>query len=290
MRKSSLISLFTLAICSSSFANETHKVGAILNYNLDQDSSTGYGAFYQWQFAESFEFEANYHQSNDILIESNNSNVAGDYSQLLLGANFLKHFNDDITLKAGTGVGYVTTSSNELLVNKQAIAPYIKLSASYQVTEQFSVEFGQFSHFNSQALDTNHSIFLGFSLNFGQANSYVPIEAQPKASQQKQLPTQQPSYQQTLPVSTTKAPAISATTGSAWFVQLGAFSNQLNAHKALAKFSNLTKVHTLSVVKANNFYRIVSAPISNKQRAEDLAQAFLNNYQVKGYVTYLSVD
>ena len=130
MRYYILLSLLLLSLCQLASANETHRVGASINYHLDQESSSGYGAFYQWQFAESIEFEANYIQSNDILLEKNDYNVKGDFTQFLLGANFIKQFNENLAIKAGSGISYVTTSSNEFLVEKQSIAPYLKLSAN----------------------------------------------------------------------------------------------------------------------------------------------------------------
>jgi len=275
-------------------ADDIHKFGASIDYNLDQDSAPGYGAFYQWQFGESIEFEANYIQSNDIKVVTDEYYTAGDYSHLLIGANFIKQFNEQLSIKAGTGIGYVLTSSNQTLIEKQSIAPYIKLAANYQITEQLSVEAGQITHFQSNDIDTNFSLFFGLSFKFGDGKP--TIVERPIATR---VPvTSKPVYRTPTETIAAEAPSKPANTVSpikqqvnnAWFVQLGAFSEKVNAQLTLVKMRHLAQEPTLSIIYANNYYRIVSMPFRNKQRADDHVDMIAKAYQITGYVTQLKFD
>jgi hypothetical protein len=296
MRLIAIVSLISLAITTQSFASDLHKIGASIDYHLDQESAPGYGAFYQWKFGESIEFEVNYIQSNDIEITNNDNVIAGDFSHLLLGANFIKQYNDELSLKAGTGLGYVTTSSNEFLIEKQTIAPYIKLSANYQINDQFSVEVGQLSHFHKNELSTNHSVFIGFAFQFGSATQYQPQlneasqqirhAAQPVIAQQPQTIVESHVVAPTQEI----AEPVMAKPAATWFVQLGAYLNMANAEQALMKFSNQLTSVELIIVQSKGYYRIVCKPLINKQRADDLLDDLNTKYKLSGYVTQLMAN
>jgi len=295
MRLVTTISLISLAIANQSFASDLHKIGASIDYHLDQESAAGYGAFYQWKFGESIEFEVNYIQSNDIEITTNDNVIAGDFSHLLLGANFIKQYNEELSFKAGTGLGYVTTSSNEFLIEKQTIAPYIKLSANYQINDQFSVEIGQLSHFHKNELSTNHSVFIGFAFQFGSDTQYQPQlnEASQQIKQAAQpVINQQPQTMVERDVATTKQEITEPVmkTPATWFVQLGAYLNMVNAEQALMKFSSKLPSVQLIIVQSKGYYRIVCKPLISKQRADDLMDNLNTKYQLSGYVTQLMAN
>jgi len=295
MRLVTTISLISLAIANQSFASDLHKIGASIDYHLDQESAAGYGAFYQWKFGESIEFEVNYIQSNDIEITTNDNVIAGDFSHLLLGANFIKQYNEELSFKAGTGLGYVTTSSNEFLIEKQTIAPYIKLSANYQINDQFSVEIGQLSHFHKNELSTNHSVFIGFAFQFGSDTQYQPQlnEASQQIKQAAQpVINQQPQTMVERDVATTKQEITEPVmkTPATWFVQLGAYLNMVNAEQALMNFSSKLPSVQLIIVQSKGYYRIVCKPLISKQRADDLMDNLNTKYQLSGYVTQLMAN
>ena len=180
MNKLPIILLISFLLPFSIHAQDTHKAGIGFNYHLDQDNGPGYQIFYQWQFSESFEFESRYIVNSDIKLQSNEADIFANYDQFSLGANFIKRYNNELSIKAGTGLGFVTTSSNESVIEKQTMAPYLMFAASYKFTNDFSIEFGQFTHFNSEMLQTNHSIFLSVSYQFGQSlSNYLPSDNAP---------------------------------------------------------------------------------------------------------------
>jgi len=278
---------------SAVIADDVHKVGASIDYNLDQDSASGYGAFYQWQFGESIEFEANYIQSNDISVEKDQGFTLGDYTHLLLGANFIKQFNEQLSIKAGTGVGYVMTSSNQLLVEKQSIAPYIKLAANYQINDQFSVEVGQFTHFQSNELATNFALFVGLTFQFGgQAPTFIERNNQSsRPVRAKPTPTVRKVHKNIVlekPVEVKAETEMANKSG--WFVQLGAYKDKANAQKTLAKLRMLAEIPKLTIIHTDGYFRVVSMPFITKQRADDHIDLIANSYRITGYVTQLALN
>ena len=160
-------------LSSDSLANDSHHAGAAIQYHVDQTSMPGFSAFYQWQFQESLLLEANYIDSNNITVDKNQHSVSGNYSQFLLGANFLKQYNNNLLMVAGGGFSYVLTSSNSLLIKEQQIAPYLKLAANYTIDDKFSVELGQFTHFQGNELSTNHAVYLSVNYRFSNKFSYI---------------------------------------------------------------------------------------------------------------------
>jgi len=281
---------------SAVIADDVHKVGASIDYHLDQESASGYGAFYQWQFGESIEFEANYIQSNDISVEKDQGVTLGDYTHLLLGANFIKQFNEQLSIKAGTGVGYVMTSSNQLLVEKQSIAPYIKLAANYQINDQFSVEVGQFTHFQSNELATNYSLFFGLTFQFGgQAPTIIERNNQnSKPVIAKTKPAMSPARKIHKNIVLEKPIEVIAEaemiSKNGWFVQLGAYEDKANAQMTLAKLRMLAEIPKLTIIHTDGYFRIVSMPFTTKQRADDHIDLIANSYRITGYVTQLALN
>jgi len=281
---------------SAVIADDVHKVGASIDYHLDQESASGYGAFYQWQFGESIEFEANYIQSNDISVEKDQGVTLGDYTHLLLGANFIKQFNEQLSIKAGTGVGYVMTSSNQLLVEKQSIAPYIKLAANYQINDQFSVEVGQFTHFQSNELATNYSLLFGLTFQFGgQAPTIIERNNQnSKPVIAKTKPAMSPARKIHKNIVLEKPIEVIAEaemiSKNGWFVQLGAYEDKANAQMTLAKLRMLAEIPKLTIIHTDGYFRIVSMPFTTKQRADDHIDLIANSYRITGYVTQLALN
>mgnify|MGYP000271214107 CR=1 FL=1 len=282
----------------SIFAQDTHKVGVGFNYHLDQENGPGYHLFYQWQFGESFEFETRYFDNNDIVLQSNESDVFANYDQFSIGANFIKRYNSDLSIKAGTGLGFVVSSSNEMVIEKQTMSPYIMLAATYKLTKNLSMEFGQFSHFNSELLDTNHSLFLSLSYQFGQRyNSSPMIESTAPAPTLRKTTTTNPSQvrptvapERVKSTTVNKAPAKTLIANkSLWFVQFGAYNNAANGQMALSKLQNAYPSIAFNLINHNNYYRVISHNFESKQRADDYVNMLMNNYNLSGYITQLAL-
>ncbi|MEW6989576.1 SPOR domain-containing protein [Colwelliaceae bacterium 6441] len=284
----------TLLLSTFTFAEETHKVGVGLNYQLDQDSSPGTHLFYQWQFAESFEFESRYFDNNQIKLQTNDTDIFANYDQFSIGANFIKQYNRDLSIKAGTGLGFVTSSSNELVVEKQSISPYFMLSATYKFSKNVAIEFGQFSHFNSQLLDTNHSLFLSFSYHFGQ--SFIDFQApapKPALIISNQNTQAKPIVEQASTTKTTTHPVNNINKQHKtpeWFVQLGAFINVNNAQKTINQLQKTYPQINFSLINYNNYYRIITGGFASKQRADDYAQLIKTQDNLTGYVLKITLS
>lgn len=297
MKKLTIIFLVSVLLPFSLSAQNTHKAGVGLNYHLDQEDGPGYHMFYQWQFGESFEFETRYFDNSDIHLKNNELDVFANYSQFSIGANFIKRYNKDLSLKAGTGLGFVVNSSNEAVIEKQ-MSPYIMLAATYKLTKNLSLEFGQFSHFNSEIIDTNHSLFLSLSYQFGQSfNNYTPEERTPEPTLRTtttETPNQvRPSVAPVLVEQTTKSskqPIRPVINKPFWYVQFGAFSNISNGQQSLVKLQHSYPNIHFQLVNANNYFRIISHHFQSKQRANDFINMIMTNYSLNGYVTQLTLQ
>jgi hypothetical protein len=293
----SIISLF---IATPVIASNTHKFGLGVNYHLDQDSSPGYQFLYQLQLGDSFEFEARYFDHNDIKLETNTDDIFANYDQFTMGANFIKQYNKQLSIKAGTGLAFVTSSSNEFVIEEQSMTPYLMLAGAYQVSDNLTIEFGQFSHFNDELLSTNHSLYLSMSYSFNNDYSQINIPTQEKnnaKAQQQSQPAQMP---------TTNAPPINKKVFSnqtitknnslstinelkaLWYVQFGAFINESNGQESLIQLKRMYPNISFSFTYHSNYYRIISNNFMTKQRANDYVDLVKLNYGLLGYVTQLT--
>ncbi|MDG1752110.1 MAG: SPOR domain-containing protein [Thalassotalea sp.] len=285
----------TILLCASVLlpfavsAQDTHKVGAGFNYHLDQENGPGYHIFYQWQFGESFEFETRYFDNNDIVLQSNEADVFANYDQFSIGANFIKRYNSDLSIKAGTGLGFITASSNEAVTEKQTMAPYIMLAATYKLTKDLSIEFGQFTHFNSELIDTNHSLFLSLSYQFGQSYNYSPEAKSPTPALRtttNESPSQvRPTVSPQVVKNTTQKMSVSKSYSAnkpLWYVQFGAYSNAKNGQESLMRLQQAYPNIVFNLVNYNNYYRIISHNFDSKQRAEDYVNMLMSNFSLSG--------
>lgn len=298
MNKLTNLFLVVVLLPFSIFAQDMHKVGAGLNYHLDQENGPGYHIFYQWQFGESFEFETRYFDNNDILLQSNESDVFANYDQFSIGANFIKRYNSDLSIKAGTGLGFITASSNETVVEKQTMAPYIMLAATYKLTKDLSIEFGQFTHFNRELIDTNHSLFLSLSYQFGQSYTNYSSESQPtkpalrtttleKPGQVR--PTVAPSVVKNIEEKQTVSKPLMSNK-PLWYVQFGAYKDATIGQKFLIKLQKTYPNIAFNFVNHNNYFRILSHYFDSKQRADDYVNMMKSNYNLNGYITQLTIN
>jgi len=292
-----LFSFVFISLTSFSIlAQNVHKVGLGFNYHLDQKSNPGYQITYQWQFSQSYELEARYLSSSDVEITKNEQNILGDYNQFSLGANFIKRYNKNLSLKAGTGLGFVTSSSNKNLVASQTMAPYVKLAASYQLTKQSQIEIGQINAFNNDNLSTNHSVYLAFNYQFGSPSRLFQqaMESNDTNTQvEQQTKTQSPTPYQEInsrPINrqiTSEAKISQDNFIAGWYIQFGAYQNRHNANKRRAQLQTIYPSLAFSLLKHKQYYRIVSQRFLMKQRADDYIGMINSQYSLKGYVTKL---
>jgi len=263
-----------------------HTLSPQISYHSEQDASAGYGLIYQYQLLENFEFEAKYQQSGDLKIISNDKILHGEYDSFSSGINFTKLHHQYLTLKFGLGINLVSSSSNHLLVETNAIAPYLQIAASYKFTDNLSLTFGQSSRFNQDALDTNHSLFLSlnwlFSSNTG-SNSrpsgnkdkisiipnktlVAPVIVQPK----RVLTPPQPSEAHTA-------------TAPMWYVQVGAYQRIENASQKITVL-NINSSVAFRVLLHNKLYRVLSQPFPTKTAALQHLFYLQNSLSIQGFV------
>ncbi|GLX78504.1 hypothetical protein tinsulaeT_18440 [Thalassotalea insulae] len=297
MKKQLIPAIVMICATQAALASDIHKFGLGVNYHLDQQSTPGYQAAYQWQFSEAFEFDARLLSSNDIEVEQNEVNIFGDYAQFSIGASFLKRYNDELSIKAGTGLGWTFSSSNKQLIRDSAIAPYLMLAVNYQLTERVSLELGQFSHFNSEAIDTNHSIYFNISIQLGRnnvlfsrfnSNNQTAMEQSPAVNNTPAAVNKTANTRVSAKANSTKIqriPQTSTLMPNYWYVQLGAYHQLSNAELAYSEIQHRAPALKLSIIKNNSYYRIISHSFNSKQRAEDYATMIKSQYQLSGYIS-----
>ncbi len=279
---------------SDALANNNHKFSLGVNYHLEQAQAPGFQVAYQWQFSESFEVDTRLMSSNDIEVNQHSRNIFGEYQQFSIGANFIKSYNQELAIKAGTGLAISFSSSNDQLISNSNLAPYLLLALNYQLSNRISLEFGQLTQFNDGALDTNHSIYLNVGVQFGAAKTATPIfqgnnsnavkTRQTKVPQQSEIRTTEVKPKSQL--ADNKPAARQQFQGTNfWYVQFGAFVQLINAERLLAQLQQLAPELTLSIINDNNYYRIVSDSFVTKQRAEDYTSMIKFRYALSGYVT-----
>lgn len=274
---------FGLTLAHFSLLAGEHTISSLIGYHSEQDSSAGYGFIYQYKLLENVEFEAKYQQSGDLKIISDDQIVLGDYDSFSSGINFTKLHHKNLTLKLGLGVNLISSSSNHLLVEKEAIAPYLQIAASYKVTNNLSFTLGQSSQFNNHALGTNHSLFL--SLNWLFSSATKPY-SKPQISNAI-LPriTNNTFTKPTIvqPKATTIAVYKNPATTPMWYVQFGAYQQQENA---LQEIELLHEKHSLTfkVLLHNQLYRVLSQPFSTKTAALEHLLYLQNSLGISGFV------
>lgn len=221
-------------------ANATeHTLSTEINYHSAQDSGTGYGIIYQYKFLENIEFEAKYQYSGDLKVIEQEEEVFGDYNSFSTGINFIKPYHQKLSVKISFGANIITGSTNKLLIEENDIAPYFQIAVKYKITNHVSITLGQSSQFNQDVLGTNHSLFLSLNWLFSQQASKPLVintdkndflinnnKLNNKDSQQnvKTVTTVKPKRHTDINKKLDKNPLISA-----WYVQIGAYKNNINA-------------------------------------------------------------
>ncbi|WP_206485917.1 SPOR domain-containing protein [Thalassotalea sp. G2M2-11] len=294
MKKQFILALIFCTSSSNVYATQDHHVGFGFNYHLDQQSNPGFQAAYQWQFSNTFEIDTRLISSNDIEISNNDADIFGDFHRLTIGGNFIKRYNTELDIKAGTGLGFVFSSANNQLISDSAMAPYVMLGIDYQLTQDMVISFGQFSHFNRDQLGTNHSFFINLSISFGSSSPMFSTNSAKSAPPKRpieQAVTPQPKFDSSLSVKQVENANKETQTVLAdklWYVQLGAFQSLANAQTTLARIQQQAPKLELITKQSKQYYRVLTAGFNSKQRAEDHANMIKYQYSLSGYVTQLT--
>jgi hypothetical protein len=276
MRLVSLLFCCLFLNTAQTFAAE-HSLASQMSYHADQDAHLGYGVFYQYKFLENFEFEAKYSESGDLKVFDDKNTLSGDFGSLSLGINFIKQRNQDLSLKFGFGLNLVTASSNHILIETNALAPYFQISANYKLTNQLSVNLGQTSQFHQDNIGTNHSLFISVNWLFGQHPADIPfkkVTTKRSVRDVKHLPQL---ALNDLKINTTAKPR------TLWYVQIGAYQQQKNADQ---KSSVLQASHALALTTKlhKGLFRIVSQPFSDRKSAEEYLIYLKYHYDINGFI------
>jgi len=273
-----------------------HIVMPFASYHLKQKSLLGFGLSYQYQYSESFEFDAGIMQSGDLEVLQEKTKISGRYTSLFLGTNFLKPYNNDLTIKAGLGLTYTIASNNHQLLVDNEIAPYIKLSAKYKISPNLDIEFGQSTQFNSNQISSNHNVFLGIAWSFG-ASKYLRLNKKEPTEiyEQKQKivntikNVEQPAAIENKHTSITNLSTLS-TTATQWYIQLAAYKNIEGAKNKLLYLQQLflrKEIDVqLKVININGASKlIISEPFSDKLQAQTFAKYIHKLFSMEVFVT-----
>ena len=297
----SLIGCCSFLFSFSIFAANIHKVGTGINYHLDQDKSPGAQFSYQWQFHDSVEFASHYFSNDSVKLITDDEQIVSSFDHFTIGGNFLKRYNKELSIKAGVGLSMVTASSNELVVKKNALAPYVLIGAAYQLTDNLTIEAGQVTHFNNQILDTNHNIF--FSINY-QFDFYSPKPSRTQVDLlaiKKKHPNEAAVTVKEKPIVKIQNAAkpiqakvaeiiekplkLPTKQSNAWYIQFGVFINESNAISLKNTLQTVYPNLTIELIKKKQMFHVISQSFATKQRAQD----FINNMtladDLNGYVT-----
>ena len=173
-------------------------------------------------------------------------------------------------------------------MEKEAISPYFQIAASYKVTNNLSLTFGQSSQFNQNALGTNHSLF--FSLNWlFSSNSGTKYYLKPyikkdgiQSTTKNTLATQvivQPKtviiFQETSDKKLASTPL--------WYVQVGAYQHSANAHQQILLLHDNHSI-TFNLLLHNKLYRVLSPPFLSKTAALNYLLFLENSFSIQGFV------
>ncbi len=263
-----------------------HILIPLVSFHLDQKTLPGYGLGYQYRYNDSFEFDIGMIQSNDLEVVQAQQTTFGHYTSIFVGTNFMKTYNDDLTIKAGTGLTYFLSSNNQQLVTNNQVSPYIKISAEYKLNLHLHLEVGQLSTFSKGDIGNNHSIFIGLAWSFGTTNI--------SSLEQKQLGAVNTRVVDKVienNIITPDRTSLSLNKATKlWIVQLAAFKNIDRANNML--FS-LQKVFDkkgadirLTIVKTKNLHKLVtSTGFDNKEDAKVIAKNIDELFGIKSFVT-----
>ena len=259
MRKLFLFLLIAISTLNC-YANQ-HSFSTFINYSLKQTKQPGYGIHYQYPFNETLAVEFAFIDNKNITVEQDKANISGAFSSTLFGVNIKRDYNEFVSIKLGSGFSYVSSSTNNILIKNNQVSPYLKFSTNVTLSEQFSLELGQLSQFSSEALGTNHSIFLSLNYQFSKQKA-----SNLNSSSNQPIPLfKEPSKKEINIVSTAETTTISVKSkNSGWVVQLGAFSKKENALAKLKEIQMQFSTNTYQLIYYKKLFRVISKKFKEK--------------------------
>lgn len=288
--------LFSFLFISTANGQNSHRLGTFTSLNTKQTGSVGFAIKYQWQFDSAFAFEGQYLTSGDIKIKTNSTNYLGEQSLLSIGAVFLKKYNPELNIKIASGANYVISSSSDLFIQQSSISPYLKLTLEYQLTDKLFLEAGQASYFQGDRLGNNHNFFIGInyllsSSSENQSRSFTtsksaslkptpPIDAQPT-----ELTVTAPS---TNIINHPHDSFLIKNDKLTWVLQLGAYTDEINADQALIEFKLNPIFNQYHIVFFKGFYRVISPSFTSYDLAHKVSAELLQNNGVSNLIKQLN--
>ena len=275
-----------------------HALMPLISFHLKQKSLPGYGLNYRYQYNESFEFDVGIIQSGDLDILQEETTLSGHYTSILFGTNFLKPYNNDLTIKAGLGLAYITASNNHQLIKNNEVAPYIKLSAKYRISPNLNIELGQSTQFNSNQISTNHNVFLGIAWSFGATKPYRFHKQKsiiPREQKQKIVKTKK--VIQLAPVGKKQSSIITVSTlktvDTQWYIQLAAYQNIDKANQKSLFLQQLFDSENfkvqLKIVNINDINKlIIIKAFTDKSNARAFAKKINTLLSIEAFITTLT--
>ncbi|WP_286270749.1 SPOR domain-containing protein [Thalassotalea hakodatensis] len=261
--------LLSLLLSLSCFAQE-HSLSFGVDYHHQQSSSNGVHLSYQWQFSENFAIESRFVDHRTIMIQTNAQQQAIKLKRAMVGVNFIRQINNQLTIKAGTGFGYLIHSDKPSLINKDSVSSYLNLATQFRFTNQLAVEFGQTSYFDHSTLNANHNLYAQVTWLFSDSKSATIKSPSTKRTLKQPLET--------------PLKRIAINTSSQWQVQLGAFAQKSYAEVLLAKIKTKIGQKHWSIIYQKKLHRVVSQHFLEKANAEQLLNMLKSQYSLSGFL------
>ncbi|MDO6427633.1 SPOR domain-containing protein [Thalassotalea sp. 1_MG-2023] len=262
--------LLSLLLSLSCFAQE-HSLSFGVDYHHQQSSSNGVHLSYQWQFSESFALESRFVDHRTIMIQTNAHQHFIKLKRAMVGVNFIREINNQLNIKAGTGLGYLVHSDKPSLVNKGSVSSYLNVATQFRFTNQLAVEFGQTSYFDNSTLNANHNLYAQVTWLFSHSKSAIikPSSTKRAIKQPLEAPPNP------LPINAS----------SQWQIQLGAFSQKSYAEVLLAKIkTTVGQNNHWNIIYQNKLHRVVSQQFLEKANAEQFLNMLKSQYSLSGFL------
>ena len=268
MRNFCLLAVSLVFSVALSAAEHSHSLGVSVNASSIQDNQLGLALNYQGKFSSEFGFEAQLLSTGQLRKFDNNNEYHGDLSLISIGGVLLKQYHERINLSVSAGFSYTASSNNRQLVQQGSISPYLKLGFDYQLTPRFTMNIGHQSFFQDQQLGNHHSVFLGISYRFGKSS--ISSKALPSRKDENTLlENQRKSGEQKKETTIIRQDiAHKNITDKHWRIQLGAFTQKLNATQFLTDVLTQYPKLNLSVNFIDGYFRILSPSFSSKEEAK----------------------
>jgi hypothetical protein len=305
MRLSYFFIFVILSLVAGQSTATSHAISPILSYNLSQTDTPAYGLFYQYHFYDAIELELGLLQKSNVELNEDNLISSSQYDSIFIGTNFIRQYTKNIQLKIGGGVSYISSSTNDQLVERQSYSPYVKFAANMSLSNNVSLEFGQMTQFIIGNLELSHSVFLGLTWKFGKKKIKKPPQvktsnvvlkpalksnlsstATPVLQNSVLSPGKYNDIQDAMLIHPNIQQQVTTEPLPRWSIQLGAFQENNSAEKQRAIMAT-QQVETdeifLRIINHKGLYKIFSPTFTSRQHAVDWLQQANSTYQWRGF-------